>query len=173
MQGHLSDYRKKRHFDKTPEPKGTKKKGKVASAAGIIPLRAGKPTWGWHLRQHPRALDLEFKKGLKRPEKINAIELYLRGEMAPQERKPWEACFERVPEALTEEDKRDWIAQMEDITLSSDAFIPFRDNIDRAVRTGVKYVVQAGGSLRDSEVTAAADEYGMAMAFSGVRLFHH
>jgi len=127
----------------------------------------------WYLRQHPRVLDFRFRKGLSRPEKINAIELYLRGDMSAPEREAWEPSFEEVPELLSDQEKRGWIAQMEGVSLSSDAFIPFRDNIDRAARTGVKYLVQAGGSLRDDDVVAAANEYDMVMALSKVRLFHH
>lgn len=127
----------------------------------------------WHLRQHPAVLDLKFKKGLKRPEKINSIEGYLKGEMTPEERKVWETAFKEVPDPLSEDAKQEWLERLDGISLSSDAFIPFRDNIDRAVRTGVKYVVQAGGSVQDDNVIAAADEYGMVMILSGVRLFHH
>jgi phosphoribosylaminoimidazolecarboxamide formyltransferase/IMP cyclohydrolase len=127
----------------------------------------------WHLRQHPAVLSLKFKKGLRRPEKINAIELYARGEMTSEEREAWEAAFEEVPSDLGDEAKREWIGRLDGISLSSDAFIPFRDNIDRAARTGVKYVVQTGGSVQDDNVVAAADGYGMTMALSGVRLFHH
>ena len=93
--------------------------------------------------------------------------------MTPQERNAWGVCFDEIPESLTEQEKQDWVGQMQGIALSSDAFIPFRDNIDRAVRTGVKYVVQPGGSVRDDDIIAAANEYGMVMAFSGIRLFHH
>ena len=134
---------------------------------------AGRKAEAWYLRQHPKVLDFQFRKGLSRPEKINAIELYVRGDLTPQERSAWEPCFEVVPEALTQQEKQAWIGQMTGIALSSDAFIPFRDNIDRAARTGVTYIVQTGGSTRDDDVTAAADEYGMVMAMSGVRLFHH
>ncbi len=127
----------------------------------------------WRLRQHPAVLDLKFQKGLKRPEKINAIELYLKGEMTPEERNVWEAAFKEVPDPLSDGAKQEWLAHLDAISLSSDALIPFRDNIDRAARTGVKYVVQTGGSVEDDNVIAAADEYGMVMILSGVRLFHH
>ena len=127
----------------------------------------------WHLRQHPDVLGFKFKRGLSRPDRINAIELTLRGDMTPAEQKAWEAAFEEVPEPLSADARQAWIGRMSGISLSSDAFFPFRDNIDRAARTGVKYIVQAGGSLRDDDVIAAADEHGMAMAVSGVRLFHH
>ncbi len=127
----------------------------------------------WCLRQHPAVLDLKFKKGLKRPEKINAIERYLKGEMTPEEQNVWKAAFKEVPQDLSDEAKREWLRRLDGISLSSDALIPFRDNIDRAARSGVKYVVHTGGSMRDDDVAAAADEYGMVMAISGVRLFHH
>ena len=127
----------------------------------------------WYLRQHPHILDFKFKKRLKRPEKINAIEAYLRGNMTDQERGVWESCFDAVPPPLGEDARQAWLGQMRDIALSSDAYIPFRDNIDRAARTGVKYVVETGGSMRDDEVIAACDEYGMLLAMTGVRLFHH
>jgi phosphoribosylaminoimidazolecarboxamide formyltransferase/IMP cyclohydrolase len=127
----------------------------------------------WYLRQHPEVLDLKFRKGLKRHERINAIELYIKGEMTPEERNVWVQSFEEIPHLLSEEAKRDWIGQLDNISLSSDAFIPFRDNVDRAARTGVKYVIQAGGSMQDANVVDAANEYGMVMVFSGVRLFHH
>ncbi|MDA0745770.1 MAG: phosphoribosylaminoimidazolecarboxamide formyltransferase [bacterium] len=135
-------------------------------------LAAGKAET-WHLRQHPDVLNFKFKKGLKRPEKINAIELFLEGDMMPEEHRAWEKAFVDVPEFLSDSARREWIDNLDNVTLSSDAFIPFRDNIDRAARTGVKYIAQTGGSIRDEDVAAAADEYGMVMALSGVRLFHH
>ncbi|MYD62386.1 MAG: phosphoribosylaminoimidazolecarboxamide formyltransferase [Gemmatimonadetes bacterium] len=135
-------------------------------------IAAGKAE-AWYLRQHPDILNFKFRRGLKRPEKINAIEAYLRGNMTDVERRIWEACFDTVPSPLEEDARRGWIGQMDEIVLSSDAFIPFRDNIDRAARTGVKYVVETGGSVRDDDVIAACDEYGMLLVMTGVRLFHH
>jgi len=135
-------------------------------------LAAGKAE-AWYLRQHPNILGLQFKKGLKRPEKINAIEAYLRGDMTDQERQLWEANFEVIPELLTAQKRREWLDQLQGVALSSDAFIPFRDNIDRAVKSGVRYVVETGGSVRDVDVVAAANEYGMVLVLTGVRLFHH
>ena len=135
-------------------------------------IAAGKAE-AWYLRQHPDILNFKFRRGLKRPEKINAIEAYLRGNMTDEERRIWEACFDTVPSPLEEDARRGWIGQMDEIVLSSDAFIPFRDNIDRAARTGVKYVVETGGSVRDDDVIAACDEYGMLLVMTGVRLFHH
>ncbi|MBT3605108.1 MAG: phosphoribosylaminoimidazolecarboxamide formyltransferase [Candidatus Latescibacteria bacterium] len=135
-------------------------------------IAAGKAE-AWYLRQHPDILGLQFKKGLKRPEKINAIEAYLRGDMSEQERGLWQVNFEVVPEPLSAEKRREWIDQLQGVVLSSDAFIPFRDNVDRAVKSGVGYVVETGGSLRDDDVIAAANEYGMVLVLTGVRLFHH
>lgn len=127
----------------------------------------------WYLRQHPHVRALKFKKGVKRSERINAIDLFLQEEATPVELRAWEANFAEVPQLLSAEEKRSWLDGLEGVALSSDAFFPFRDNLDRAYRSGVKYVVQAGGSIQDDEVVAAADEYGMVMIHSGVRLFHH
>jgi phosphoribosylaminoimidazolecarboxamide formyltransferase/IMP cyclohydrolase len=127
----------------------------------------------WYLRQHPHVRALRFKKGVKRSERINAIDLFLQEEATAAELRAWEASFAEVPQRLSAEEKRSWLDGLEGVALSSDAFFPFRDNLDRAYRSGVKYVVQAGGSVQDDEVVAAADEYGMVMIHSGVRLFHH
>lgn len=127
----------------------------------------------WYLRQHPSVLGLQFKQGLQRPERDNAIDQYLRDDLTPEEEAYWRESFSVVPERLSPQEKRDWLAGLSGVVLGSDAFIPFRDNIDRAAHSGVKYVVQPGGSVRDEDVIAACDAYGMAMAFSGIRLFHH
>ena len=127
----------------------------------------------WFLRQHPAVLDLEFRKGARRHEKINAIELYLRGNMTPEEQSMWRVSFRKAPPPLGEATRREWLQRLEGVTLGSDAYIPFRDNIDRAARTGVEYIIQTGGSVQDDAVTAAADEYGMVMVNTGIRLFHH
>jgi phosphoribosylaminoimidazolecarboxamide formyltransferase/IMP cyclohydrolase len=127
----------------------------------------------WRLRQHPRVLALKFRRGLSRAERINAIDLYLQEDATPQELKAWEANFAEVPARLSAAEKREWLDGLKGVALSSDAYFPFRDSLDRAHRSGVEYVVQTGGSLRDDLVIAAADEYGMAMVNSGVRLFHH
>ena len=127
----------------------------------------------WYLRQHPHVRALKFKKGVKRSERINAIDLFLQEEATPMELRAWEQNFAEVPQRLSAEEKRSWMDGLEEVALSSDAFFPFRDNLDRACRSGVKYVVQAGGSIQDAEVVAAADEYEMVMIHSGVRLFHH
>jgi len=127
----------------------------------------------WFLRQHPKVLEMKFEENLKLPEKINAIEQYLEEELTPSEMEVWQTRFKTVPEPLTSEEKKGWLKELSNVSLSSDAFFPFRDNIDRASRSGVKYVVQPGGSIKDDDVIEAANEYGMVMAFSGVRLFHH
>ncbi|NOZ24289.1 MAG: phosphoribosylaminoimidazolecarboxamide formyltransferase [Planctomycetes bacterium] len=127
----------------------------------------------WWLRQHPDVLAYQFKKGLARPNRDNAVENSLLDDLNPAQQTAWEAAFDVVPTRLTVEQKKEWMAKLDGVSLSSDAFFPFRDSIDRAHESGVKYIVEPGGSLRDDEVIAAADEYGMVMAFSGIRLFHH
>jgi phosphoribosylaminoimidazolecarboxamide formyltransferase/IMP cyclohydrolase len=127
----------------------------------------------WFLRQHPAVLGLKFKKNLHRPERDNAVDAYLRDDLSPAEEKAWREKFEVAPQKLTLQQKREWLNQRTGATLGSDAFFPFRDSIDRAHQSGVSYVVQPGGSVRDADVIQACDEYGMAMAFTGVRLFHH
>ncbi len=127
----------------------------------------------WWLRQHPKVLNLQFKAGVKRAEKANAIDLYLINQMNRAERAAWEAYFEQIPAPLTPQERAGWMAKLKGVALSSDAFFPFRDSIDRAQRSGVQYVLEAGGSVRDDVVIQAADEYGMTLIFSGLRLFHH
>ena len=127
----------------------------------------------WRLRQHPATLSLPFRDGLGRPERDNAVDGFLRDDLSPAEQEVWAQAFDGVPARLTPDEKREWIAGMRGVSMGSDAFIPFRDNIDRAGMSGVEYVVQPGGSVRDEDVVAACDQYGMAMATSGVRLFHH
>jgi phosphoribosylaminoimidazolecarboxamide formyltransferase/IMP cyclohydrolase len=127
----------------------------------------------WYLRQHPKVLGLKFKKNLTRPEKINTIEQYLEEDLTPPEKEVWQSMFEKVPEPLTKEEKTAWLQKLTGVALSSDAFFPFRDNIDRASRSGVKYIIQPGGSVKDEDVIQAANAYGMVMAISNIRLFHH
>lgn len=127
----------------------------------------------WRLRQHPRVLDLQFREGLNRAEKNNAIDGFLCDELSEAERAYVDSSLVGSPARLTQDEKRSWIDGMTGVSLGSDAFFPFRDSIDRASRSGVKYVAQTGGSNRDDLVIAAADEYGMAMAMTGIRLFHH
>jgi len=127
----------------------------------------------WYLRQHPGVLGLPFRRGVRRPDRDNAIDQYLRDDLTPAEEDIWKALFEEVPRRLTPQEKREWLYSLTGVSLGSDGFIPFRDTIDRGQQSGVKYVVQPGGSLRDEEVIKACNEYGVVMAFSGVRLFHH
>mmetsp|Transcript_11879 Transcript_11879/g.21197 ORF Transcript_11879/g.21197 Transcript_11879/m.21197 type:complete len:614 (+) Transcript_11879:114-1955(+) len=127
----------------------------------------------WFLRQHPKVLGLNFKDGVKRQDRINARVRYIEGDMTDIEREQWASQFETVPEPLTESEKDEFMATLSKVSLSSDAFFPFRDSIDVASRVGVSFISQAGGSVQDEGVIAACDEYSMAMAFTGQRLFHH
>lgn len=134
---------------------------------------AGDKADRWYLRQHPAALNMKFREGVSRAEQNNAIDLWLEDEVTPVEQAAWEKIFDEVPARLTREQKREWLNGLQGVSYGSDAFLPFRDNLDRASRSGVKYVIQAGSSMRDEEVVQAANDYGMAMVYSGVRLFHH
>lgn len=127
----------------------------------------------WRLRQHPSVLALPFKGGVRRPDRDNAIDQFLQPDVTDEEKKNWVNVFTEIPKQLTAEERRAWLDGLTDVTLGSDAFFPFRDSIDRAAKSGVKYVLQPGGSNRDEDVIAACDEYGMTMVFSGLRLFHH
>ncbi|MBM4018515.1 MAG: phosphoribosylaminoimidazolecarboxamide formyltransferase [Planctomycetes bacterium] len=127
----------------------------------------------WWLRQHPRLLDAKFKDGVSRAEKNNAIDQYLLDHPTPFERRAWKQAFAAPPKPITARERRAWLGELQGVSLSSDAFFPFRDSIDRAARSGVRYVLQPGGSDRDDLVIRAADEHGMVMALSGLRLFHH
>ncbi len=127
----------------------------------------------WLLRLHPKARGLDFKKGVTRTEKANAIDLFLEEDATEAELRAWRLSFNAAPSPLSCDEKQAWFARFDGVALSSDAFIPFRDNIDRAARSGVRYVVQTGGSTRDEGIIRAADEYGMVMVFTGLRLFHH
>jgi len=134
---------------------------------------AGRKVGVWSLRQHPKVLNLPFREGLKRQERVNARVRYIEGDFTAEERVRWEAQFTTVPEPLTEEEKNEFMKSADGITISSDAFFPFRDSIDHASKMGVNFVAQPGGSVQDAQVTAACDEYGMVMSMTGVRLFHH
>ena len=127
----------------------------------------------WWLRQHPRVLELPLRKGLGRPERDNAIDGYLRSDLTAPEVAAWLEAFASEPGRLSADERREWIARIPALSYVSDAFLPFRDNVDRASAAGARYVAQPGGSARDAEVIAACDEHGMVMAFTGVRLFHH
>ena len=134
---------------------------------------AGRKVETWFMRQHPKVLNLPFHEQVRNVERINARILCIEGGMTEPELRTWQSQFSRPVEALSPTEKGEWLAKLEGICLSSDAFFPFRDNIDQASKRGVDYVVQPGGSNRDKEVIAATDEYGMVMAFTGIRLFHH
>lgn len=134
---------------------------------------AGQKADLWYLRQHPTVLNLPFKPGTKRPERDNAIDQFLRDDVTPQEKASWSEIFIDLPRQLSHEEKRAWLDGLTGVSLGSDAFFPFSDSIHRAAASGVKYIFEPGGSTRDAEVIAAADDYGMTMAFTGVRLFHH
>jgi phosphoribosylaminoimidazolecarboxamide formyltransferase/IMP cyclohydrolase len=127
----------------------------------------------WRLRQHPAVLGLTFRPGIGRADRDNAIDQFLRDDVTPSEKAGWDKIFAELPCPLTAGEKRFWLSGLQDVVLGSDAFFPFRDSIDRASQSGVKYVLQPGGSNRDDSVIQACDEYGMLMVFSGIRLFHH
>ena len=128
----------------------------------------------WWLRQHPKVLALPFVDDVRRPDRDNAIDLYISDEYDDILRDgEWQRVFKTRPEILTAEEKKAWIAQHTGVTVGSDAFFPFGDNVERARKSGVQYIVQPGGSIRDQQVIDVADQYGMVMAFTGMRLFHH
>ncbi len=127
----------------------------------------------WYLRQHPTVLNLPIMPGIKRPDRDNAIDQYLQPGVTEAEKANWRNVFTEIPAQLTADERRAWLDTLSGVTLGSDAFFPFRDSIDRAAQTGVRYVLQPGGSTRDEDVIAACNEYGMTMVFTGVRLFHH
>ena len=135
---------------------------------------AGQKADNWFLRQHPKVLALPFAEGTSRPDKDNATDVYIGSDpMDVLADGKWQRVFTERPEPLTEQEKREWLDTMSGVALGSDAFFPFSDNIDRAVKSGVEYVAQPGGSVRDDAVIAACDAYNMAMVFTGIRLFHH
>jgi len=127
----------------------------------------------WYLRQHPRVLALSFQAAITRPDRDNAIDQFLQPDVTVAEKTAWKESFTEMPQPLSAEERRSWLNTQEGVTLGSDAFFPFRDSIDRAAMSGVEYVLEPGGSNRDEEVIQAANDYGMTMVFSGVRLFHH
>ena len=135
---------------------------------------AGSKADNWYLRQNPKVLNLPFIDGIRRADRDNAIDLYI-GEdyMDVLADGRWEKIFKEKPEVFTREEKRAWLDGLTDVALGSDAFFPFGDNIDRAHKSGVKYVTQPGGSVRDDQVIDTCNQYGMVMAFTGIRLFHH
>lgn len=135
---------------------------------------AGSKADNWFLRQSPQVLSLQFADGLGRADRDNAIDVYMSDDyMDVLADGVWERTFKVKPPVFTREERKEWLDKLEDVTLGSDAFFPFFDNIDRARRSGVKYIVQPGGSVRDDAVIDACNRYGMAMVFTGIRLFHH
>ena len=135
---------------------------------------AGNKADNWFLRQAPQVLSLQFKEGLGRADRDNAIDVYMSDDyMDVLADGIWENTFAVKPPVFTREERQEWLKKLDGVTLGSDAFFPFSDNIDRARRSGVKYVVQPGGSVRDDAVIDACNRYGMAMVFTGIRLFHH
>lgn len=135
---------------------------------------AGQKADNWFLRQSPQVLSLPFVDDIRRADRDNAIDLYI-GEdyMDVLSQGAWQKIFKEKPEVFTPEAKRQWLDKMQDVTLGSDAFFPFGDNIERAHKSGVKYVAQPGGSIRDDHVIETCNKYGMVMSFTGIRLFHH
>ena len=135
---------------------------------------AGQKADNWWLRQCPKVMELKFKANIRRADRDNAIDLYIGDEyMDVLADGAWENIFEEKPEVFTREEKRAWLDKLTGVALGSDAFFPFGDNIERAHKTGVSYIAQPGGSLRDDNVIATCNKYNMAMAFTGIRLFHH
>jgi phosphoribosylaminoimidazolecarboxamide formyltransferase/IMP cyclohydrolase len=128
----------------------------------------------WFLRQHPTVLDLPFRDDLDRVDRDNAVDQYLRDDLTPAEERAWLGSFSSTPPPrLSAEAKHAWLSTLHGVTLGSDAFIPFRDNVDRAHASGVEYIVQPGGALREDQIIAACNDYGMLMVCTGLRLFHH
>ncbi|MEG1987633.1 MAG: phosphoribosylaminoimidazolecarboxamide formyltransferase [Oscillibacter sp.] len=135
---------------------------------------AGDKADKWFLRQHPQVLGLEFISGIRRPDRDNAIDLYTSDEYEDLLAEGvWQQSFSVKPAPLTREARKAWIATQSGVTVGSDAFFPFGDNVERAKKSGTAFIVQPGGSIRDDHVIATADKYGMVMAFTGMRLFHH
>ena len=135
---------------------------------------AGQKADNWWLRQSPKVMNLPFKEKIRRADRDNAIDLYIGDEyMDVLADGAWENIFTEKPEVFTKEEKREWLDKLTDVTLGSDAFFPFFDNIERAHKSGVKYIAQPGGSVRDAAVIDCCNKYNMAMAFTGIRLFHH
>lgn len=143
------------------------------SRVHCVRLAGGKAD-NWLLRQHPKVLNLPFADGIRRPDRDNAIDVYIGPEYEDVLREgEWQRIFKTRPEVFTEAEKREWLDQQTGVSLGSDAFFPFSDNIERAKKSGVSYIAEPGGSVRDDAVIKCCDRYGMAMAFTGIRLFHH
>ena len=135
---------------------------------------AGQKADNWLLRQHPKVLALPFVDGIRRPDRDNAIDVYISDEYEDVLADGvWQNTFREKPEVLTAQEKKAWIARQSGVSVGSDAFFPFGDNVERARKSGVQYIAQPGGSIRDDHVIATCDKYGIVMAFTGMRLFHH
>ncbi len=135
---------------------------------------AGQKADNWWLRQCPKVLDLPFKEDVHRADRDNAIDLYIGDEYEDLLADgSWQNVFTKRPDVFTKEEKRAWLDKNTGVTLGSDAFFPFGDNIERAHKSGVKYIAEPGGSIRDDNVIATCDKYDMVMSFTGIRLFHH
>ena len=135
---------------------------------------AGQKADNWFLRQSPQVMNLQFVDNIRRADRDNAIDVYIGEEyMDVLADGAWEKIFKVKPEVFTREEKRAWLDQMSGVTLGSDAFFPFSDNIERAHKSGVQYIAEPGGSVRDDAVIECCDKYDMVMAFTGIRLFHH
>ena len=135
---------------------------------------AGNKADNWYLRQHPKVLGLQFVDGIRRPDRDNAIDIYTSDEYEDiLADGVWQNTFKVKPEVLTAEEKKSWIATQSGVTVGSDAFFPFGDNVERARKSGVQYIAEPGGSIRDDNVIETANKYGIVMAFTGMRLFHH
>ena len=133
---------------------------------------AGSKADNWYLRQHPAILELPFKKGIARPDRDNTIDVFISDDYMDILNE-WDKYFTVKPEPLSREEKRRWLDTNTGVALGSDAFFPFGDNIERAHKSGVAYVAEPGGSIRDDNVIEVCDKYGIVMAFTGIRLFHH
>ena len=135
---------------------------------------AGDKADKWYLRQHPKVLSLPFVDGIRRPDRDNAIDIYTSDEYEDVLREgEWQRVFKVKPEVLTREERQAWIATQSGVTVGSDAFFPFGDNVERARKSGVQYIAEPGGSIRDDNVIDTCNKYGIVMAFTGMRLFHH
>ena len=135
---------------------------------------AGNKADVWHLRQHPKVLALPFKDDVRRPDRDNAIDVYISEEWEDLlETDDWKRVFTEKPEPLSREEKKEYLKTITGVALGSDAFFPFGDNVERAKKSGVSFIAQSGGSIRDDNVIETADKYDIAMAFTHIRLFHH
>jgi len=135
---------------------------------------AGNKADNWYLRQNPKVLALPFKESIRRPDRDNTIDVYISDDdLDVLADGIWEQFFTEKPERLSREEKKAWLSTLKGVALGSDAFFPFGDNIERAHRSGVDFIAQAGGSIRDDNVIETCDKYNIAMAFTGLRLFHH